>query len=94
MGATLEMELNRAKWCSHPPLRLCSIGARGLFAEVLALLHKATPKGAPVSAAHLATACRIDPQEVRALAAELAGLGLITCDGESISVPHLRRWVR
>ena len=87
-----------ADWRSDPKLRACSLAARGLWCEMLALMHEATPYGhllvigkAP-SDQKLAEMVGAKASEIRKLKKELAAAGVpdVTADGVWVS----RRMVR
>ena len=65
-------------WRADPSLQACSIAARGLWCEMLLLMHEASPRGhlclpngTMIDAAMLARFCRVPAGEVRKLLAEL-----------------------
>lgn len=77
-----------ADWRADPALRMCSIGARGLWMEMLCLMHEAVPygallvKGAPVSERQLAGLAGISLRETALLLAELAAAGVFSRDDD------------
>ncbi len=87
------MKFFPSDWRADPALRMCSIGARGLWMEMLCVMHEATPRGAlvingkalaPRQIAALA-GCALD--EAEAMIAELEDAGVFSreCDGTIIS---------
>lgn len=87
-----------ADWRKDLELQSCSIAARGLWHEMMCVMHEAEPyghlvlNGKPMTDLQAATACRVTPQQYRALVAELktAGVPGVTDDGILFS----RRMVR
>lgn len=71
-------------WRSDPALGMCSIGARGLWIEMLALMHEAEPrghlliKGVSPTVDQLAMLVRVDKVEVEKLLAELESQGVFS----------------
>lgn len=87
------MKFFPSDWRADPALRMCSIGARGLWMEMLCVMHEATPRGAlvingkalaPRQIASLA-GCALD--EAEAMIAELEDAGVFSreSDGTIIS---------
>lgn len=87
------MKFFPSDWRADPALRMCSIGARGLWMEMLCVMHEATPRGALVingkalvsrQIASLA-GCALD--EAEAMIAELEDAGVFSRgdDGTIIS---------
>lgn len=87
------MKFFPSDWRADPALRMCSIGARGLWMEMLCVMHEATPRGAlvingkalaPRQIAALA-GCALD--EAEAMIAELEDAGVFSreSDGTIIS---------
>lgn len=87
------MKFFPSDWRADPALRMCSIGARGLWMEMLCVMHEATPRGALViNGKALATrqiaalaGCALD--EAEAMIAELEESGVFSreSDGTIIS---------
>jgi hypothetical protein len=85
-------------WRGDEKLRVCSIGARGLWVEMMCVMHSAEPyghllvNGKPVSAQQIAALAGISATECAKLLAELqaAGVPSRTDDG----VIYSRRMVR
>lgn len=87
------MKFYPSDWRSDAALRMCSIGARGLWMEMLCIMHSAEPRGAllvngkPVSTAALASLAGVPAKEVPALLNELREMGVFseTDDGVILS---------
>jgi hypothetical protein len=85
-------------WRADPNLRMCSLAARGLWMEMLCIMHEASPRGhlvingQPVTARQMANLSGVPVEECTELMAELelAGVFSRTKDG----VPFSRRMVR
>lgn len=84
-------------WRGDAKLRMCSIAARGLWAEMICIMHEAEPyghlvvNGQPVSTSQMATLAGISARECAKLTAELGAAGVFTLvDGVITS----RRMVR
>lgn len=87
-----------ADWRADPRLRSCSLAARGLWMEMLCLMHEAEPyghlliNGRPVGDRQLAALCGAVPDELAAAKAELDAAGVFSLgDG---GVVFSRRMVR
>jgi hypothetical protein len=86
-----------ADWRADPALRMCSIGARGLWIEMLCVMHEADPygslliNGTVVSEQQLATLAGIPPRQVAALLAELRAAGVFSEDDGIIFSRRMRR---
>lgn len=84
-------------WRSDPRLRMCSLAARGLWAEMICLMHEAEPygsllvNGSAVTEKQLASLVGAAPREVKALIAELEGAGVFSRDAEVIFSRRMRR---
>ncbi|WP_429041404.1 hypothetical protein [Bradyrhizobium elkanii] len=86
-------------WRGDAKLRMCSIAARGLWAEMLCVMHEADPYGhliiggKPVSTKQMASLAGIPLAECTKLMVELemAGVYSRSADGKTI---HSRRMVR
>ncbi|MFA6134710.1 MAG: hypothetical protein WC869_11910 [Phycisphaerae bacterium] len=87
-----------ADWRSDPSLRMCGFAARGLWADLLALMHEAEPygcllvNGKPPSPAQLAAMLGGTARQVETLMAELEAAGVFSRDDEG--VVYSRRMVR
>jgi hypothetical protein len=84
------MKFYPSAWRADPALRMCSIGARGLWAEMLCLMHEADPRGHllingnTVTDQHLAVLCGVPLAECRRLIKELEAAGVFSRDGGAI----------
>ncbi len=71
-----------ADWRKDLELQSCSIAARGLWHEMMCVMHEAVPyghlvlNGKPMTDIQAATACRVTPQAYRSLIAELKAAGV------------------
>lgn len=78
------MKFYPSDWRSDPALRMCSLAARGLWMEMLAIMHEAEPyghlvvKGVPVSPAALAKMVGVGLKECRNLLATLRQVGVFS----------------
>ena len=85
-------------WRADPGLRLCSLAARGLWADMLSIMHEAEPyghliiRGVPVTEKELAKIAGGKPAEVRKLVNELEKNSVFSRNSEGI--PFSRRMVR
>jgi hypothetical protein len=87
-----------ADWRSDPRLRMCSLAARGLWQEMLCVMHEATPRGfllvngnAPTDR-QLAGLAGCSAREVVKLLAELEAAGVFSRD--EVGVVFSRRMVK
>ena len=75
-------------WRADPALRMCSLAARGLWIEMLCLMHEARPHGSllvsgrPVTAAQLANLVGAGVGEVEGFLAELEEAGVFSRDAD------------
>ena len=82
-----------ADWRADPALRMCSLAARGLWMEMLAIMHEASPRGSllingnTIRAKKLASLCGATLHETKTLLAELEAAGVFsrTDDGTIFS---------
>lgn len=80
------MKFYPTDWRADPALRMCSLGARGLWAEMMCIMHEAEPygtlliKGQPVTDRQLALLSGASPAQVQKLLAELEGAGVFSRD--------------
>jgi 5-methylcytosine-specific restriction endonuclease McrA len=78
------MKFYPADWRSDPVLRLCSIAARGLWMELICLMHEADPYGHLLinrkvpSDTQIGALTGIDPNTVRTLLSELEEAGVFS----------------
>jgi hypothetical protein len=86
-----------ADWRADPALRMCSIGARGLWIEMLCIMHEATPygsllvNGAPVAARQLASLAGLSLRETHTYIAELRAAGVFSEEAGAIFSRRMRR---
>lgn len=85
-------------WRADPALRMCSIGARGLWMEMLCVMHEASPRGSllingrHLTPRQLASLAGVSVDEVEALLAELEEAGVFSRDeGGQIYSRRMRR---
>lgn len=80
------MKFYPSDWRADAMLRLCSIGARGLWAEMMCIMHEATPYGSllvngkRIDKRQLAGLCGVSEKECLALLLELEGNGVFSRD--------------
>lgn len=92
------MKFYPTDWRADPALRMCSISARGLWMEMLCLMHEATPRGSlrvngrGVNERQLASLSGSSIDEVSQALAELEDAGVFSRDEEGI--PFSRRMQR
>ena len=77
-------------WRSDPKLRMCSLAARGLWIELIAIMHEATPYGhllvsglAPTDA-QLAVLVGASSDQIPALRGELEAAGVFSRTGKGV----------
>ncbi len=91
------MKFYPTDWRADPALRMCSVGARGLWIEMLCVMHEAEPRGSllvngkPVSDRQLAGLCGCSPDEIAALLAELEDAGVFSREEGVIFSRRMRR---
>lgn len=79
-------------WASDPKLGFCSLAARGLWMEILCLMHEAEPRGSLLingrqpSARQIAILARCTPDEAVAALRELEDAGVFDRDDEGVIV--------
>lgn len=82
------MKFYPSDWRADPALRSCNIAARGLWVEMLCIMHEATPygslliNGARIDKKRLATLAGIQERECFALLLELEGFGVFSRDDD------------
>ncbi|QDP58340.1 MAG: hypothetical protein Unbinned664contig1000_21 [Prokaryotic dsDNA virus sp.] len=82
------MKFYTSDWMSDPKLRICSIAARGLWMEMLCIMHEADPRGylivnnQPVTSRQLAILSGVLLDEVEDLISELETAGVFSRDRE------------
>jgi hypothetical protein len=78
------MKFYPADWRSDPALRMCSLAARGLWMEMLAVMHESSPRGLllingkSISNLQLASLCGTSVDEVTPLLSELENSGVFS----------------
>lgn len=78
------MKFYPADWRSDPALRLCGLQARGLWIELLCLMHEAEPRGyllvngSPLTERQIAALIGASVKEVAPLLAELDEAGVLS----------------
>lgn len=84
-------------WRADPRLRTCSLTARGLWTEMICLMHEAEPYGsllvnaAPVSEKQLASLVGASAREVRNCLHELEAAGVFSVDNGVMFSRRMRR---
>lgn len=92
------MKFYPSDWRSDPALRMCPLAARGLWMEMLGIMHEAEPyghlvvKGVPVHPAALAKMVGIGLKECRNLLATLRQVGVFS--ETEAGIIYSRRMVR
>lgn len=82
------MKFYPSDWRADPALRSCTIAARGLWVEMLCIMHEATPygslliNGARIDKKRLATLAGIRENECTVLLLELEGFGVFSRDDD------------
>lgn len=77
-------------WRADPALRMCSLSARGLWAEMIGLMHEADPyghllvKGRPITAKQLAALVGATERQVKELLAELKANEVYSVDDSGV----------
>jgi hypothetical protein len=78
------MKFFPADWRADPALRMCSLAARGLWMEMLCIMHEANPRGSllingnAIGAKQLANLCGATLRETIALLTELEAAGVFS----------------
>lgn len=87
MGKQPAMQFYIGDWMKDPALRVCSLAARGLWMDMLCLMHESprrghlvNQRGEPLSTAQLARFVGSTPRTVRALQDELLCNGVYSTD--------------
>lgn len=84
-------------WRSDPALRSCSVAARGLWMEMICVMHEATSRGdltignLPVSPRQLASISGVPLKEANRLLDELEAAGVFSRNGEIIYSRRMKR---
>lgn len=98
MSARPWMKFFPADWRSDPALRMCSLPARGLWMEMLCVMHEASPRGhlvvngKPMQDRQLAGLAGCSVDEVRQCIEELKDAGVCSTDESGVII--CRRMVR
>lgn len=86
-------------WLAEPTVRVCSVAARGLWMDMLSLMHLSPRRGyllaatgSPISPEHLARLTGCSADEVTRLLAELRTSGVFNCTDDGLI--YSRRMVR
>lgn len=86
-------------WLAEPTVRVCSVAARGLWIDMLSLMHLSPRRGyllaatgSPISPEHLARLTGCSADEVTRLLAELSSSGTCSCTDDGTI--YSRRMVR
>jgi hypothetical protein len=80
------MKFYPSDWRSDPMLRLCSLAARGMWAELMCLMHEAEPYGSMlvngmrINKVQMAALVGASEKECSALLLELEGVGVFSRD--------------
>ena len=88
MSARPWMKFYPSDWRSDPSLRMCSLAARGLWMEMIALMHEANPRGSllvngkPVTTRQLASLCGCTEPQATTLLTELREAGVYSVDDQ------------
>ena len=78
------MKFYPADWRADPALRMCSLAARGLWMEMLSIMHEADPRGSllingkPIGTKQLASLCGATLRETTAFLNELDAAGVFS----------------
>jgi alkylated DNA nucleotide flippase Atl1 len=85
-------------WRADPALRMCSLAARGLWMEMLCLMHEAVPRGSllvngqVVTDKQLAALCGVSARDVVTCLAQLQAAGVFSLeDNRTIYSRRMRR---
>jgi hypothetical protein len=91
------MKFYPSDWRADPKLRMCSLAARGLWAEMVCLMHEAKPYGSllvnghPVTDAQLASLVGSTKKEIKSLTFELESAGVFTREDGIIISRRMKR---
>lgn len=99
MSAQPWMKFYPSDWRSDPRLRMCSLGARGLWMEMLMLMHESVPYGHLIAGKHsptdlqLSRLASVPESDIRPLISELIGAGALQQNADGILFsPILIEW--
>lgn len=91
------MKFYPSDWRADPALRMCSIGARGLWMEMICVMHEAEPYGSllvngmPVSEHQLAGLAGINARDARGFLNELRSSGVFSANDGTIISRRMQR---
>lgn len=91
------MKFYPSDWRADPALQMCSIAARGLWMEMLCIMHEADPRGSllingnVVTERQLASLAGVTPPEAKRLMAELEAAGVFSRDDDIVVSRRMRR---
>ena len=91
------MKFYPSDWRADPALRMCSVAARGLWMEMLCVMHEAQPYGSlrvngkPISVAQLASLAGSSRDEVEGLLGELEAAGVFSHEDGAIVSRRMQR---
>lgn len=86
------MKFYPTDWRADPALRMCSVGARGLWMEILCLMHEAEPYGSlringnEVTPRQIASLVGTSPSDVEAWLSELETAGVFSRDDVGVII--------
>lgn len=84
------MKFYPTDWRADPALRMCSLGARGLWMEMLCIMHEAEPRGTlrvngkALNARQMAVLVGSSVEEISPLMAELESCGVFSRDENGV----------
>lgn len=88
-------------WLAEPTIRVCSLAARGLWMDMLSLMHLSPRRGyllaatgSPLTPEQLARMTGCSADEVTRLLAELRSSGAFSCTDDGTNTIYSRRMVR
>lgn len=90
MGANPWMKFYPADWRADQGLRVCTLAARGLWIEMLCVMHSAVPyghlliNGSPASDTQLAMLTGASPDQITVLIGELETAGVFSRTGKGV----------
>ncbi len=86
------MKFYPTDWRADPALRMCSVGARGLWMEILCLMHEAEPYGSlringnEITPRQIASLAGTSPSEVEEWLSELEVAGVFSRDDSGVII--------
>lgn len=90
MSARPWLKFYPSEWRGDPRLRMCSIAARGLWMEMLCVMHEADPRGflvvngAPLNERQVANLAGVSIDEATGLLEELEAAGVFSRDDNGV----------